>query len=290
MKRLFRLPLMLALCLFTATALATTDPLDNEGTFEHPEVVRFPGFHIDNSKRTDYDEVRFATQGFDGSNEPIGQIKAGRYWFVDYCLNDGARQPSAIELLRNYENAFRKAGGSLIKRHPDSGAPESAVYRMPRAGGGERWVQLDINGEGVRYQLKIVDVAGMAQKVEFSAGQMADALKKTGFIALTGILFDTGKATLKPESVPLLDEVVTLLKGDKALKLSVEGHTDNVGDKRANLLLSKQRAESVVKYLAGRGIDARRLKFDGKGDAVPVADNRSESGRARNRRVELVKL
>jgi len=95
---------------------------------------------------------------------------------------------------------------------------------------------------------------------------------------------------IKSESTPLPDEVVSLLKHDKALKLSIEGHTDNVGDKRANLLLSKQRAGSVVKYLTGKGIDGKRLKSDGKGDSVPVADNRSESGRAKNRRVELVRF
>lgn len=130
----------------------------------------------------------------------------------------------------------------------------------------------------------------MTQKVEFSAGEMADAINKNGHVALNGVLFDTGKAVIKPESAPLLNEVVALLKNDAALKLSVEGHTDNVGDKRANVELSKQRAASVMKYLTDNGIDGKRLKSDGKGDSVPLADNRSEDGRAKNRRVELVKF
>lgn len=290
MKRFIHLFLLLTLSLSATMVLAGRDPADNEGTIEHPEVTRFPGFHIDASQMNDYNEFTFATKGFDGSYEPIGETKAGKYWNIVYFLNEGARKPSAIELVRNYENAFKKAGGGLVARYPKSGDPEVAVYRMPRANDGERWMQIAFGNEGSRLEMNIIDVGGMTQKVEFSAGEMADAIKKNGFVALTGILFDTGKATIKPESGSLLDEVVALLKSDKPLKLSVEGHTDNVGDKRANVELSKRRAESVVKYLTSKGVDSNRLKFDGKGDSVPVADNRTEAGRAKNRRVELVKF
>lgn len=290
MKRLLKYPLFLILFLFVATALAASDPNDSEGTADHPEVTRFPGFHLDSSEMNDYNEFRFASEGFDDSGEPKGEVKAGKYWHIFYWLNEGARKPSAIELVRNYENAFKKAGGGLVMRHPPSGEPESAVYHMPQPNGGERWMQIDISGGGNRLEMNIVDVGTMAQKVEFSAGEMADALNKNGYVALTGILFDTGKATIKSESGPLLNEVITLLKNDKSLKLSVEGHTDNVGDKRANIELSKKRAGSVVKYLTSNGIDSKRLKFDGKGDSMPVADNHSEDGRAKNRRVELVKF
>lgn len=239
---------------------------------------RFPNFHLDSSKHYDYNEFAFLTKAGE-------QTKAGKYWFVDYILNDNARQPSPAELIKNYENAFKKAGGSLVFREQG----ETAVYRMPLAQGGERWVQMNIDNEGYRYQLTIVDVGGMVQKLEFTSDQMADELKKNGFVALNGILFDTGKASIKPESQALIDEIAALLKKDAKLKLSVVGHTDNVGDKKANLELSKQRAASVMRALVGAGIDARRLKADGKGDAEPVSDNRTENGRAKNRRVELVK-
>ena len=88
----------------------------------------------------------------------------------------------------------------------------------------------------------------------------------------------------------MLGEVIALLNRDRGLRLSIEGHTDNVGDKKSNLDLSRRRAESVVNYLSAKGVDAKRLKSDGKGDTIPVADNRSEDGRAKNRRVELVKF
>lgn len=272
--------LLLALAATCALAAGGKDPADLEGTEEHPEVVRFPNFYIDNSKRNDYNEVAFPVKA--------GQEnKGGKYWFVDYIIKEGNRHPSIVELKKNYENAFRKNGGSLVYHGPDG---DEATYRQPLSGGGERWMLMHIDNEGERYQLTIIDTAAMEQKVEFSADQMAEAIKKDGFIALNGILFDTGKATIKPESQALVGEVVALLKKDASLKLSVVGHTDNVGDKKANLELSKQRAASVVRALVAGGIDARRLKADGKGDTEPVGDNRKEDGRARNRRVELVKF
>lgn len=282
---------LLAFSLFLTAAHAARDPADAEGASEHPEIVRFPGFHIDSAKTNDYNEFGFATRGLDGSSEPVGggEAKGGQYWQIVYCLNEEARRPSVIELVRNYENAFRKAGGAMVARHPRSGEPEVAVYKVPRDGG-ERWAQIHVYNEGGCYRLDVVDVGAMAQKLEFSAGEMADAIRKNGFVALTGILFDTGKDTLNPESMPLLGEIVALLKKDTALKLSVEGHTDNVGAKAANLELSKKRAERVVRFLVDKGIEGKRLKAAGKGDSAPVADNRSEGGRAKNRRVELVKF
>ncbi|TFW10125.1 OmpA family protein [Oxalobacteraceae bacterium OM1] len=271
--------LALGLAFLTASVFAARDPADVEGTEEHPQLVRFPNFFVDNSKRNDYNEVAFPAKNGE-------QVKAGKYWFVDYILKEGARQPSSVELIRNYENAFKKAGGGLVFRE----SQDVAVYRMPLPNGSERWTKINVDNDGYRYQLEIVETGGMEQKVEFSADQMADAIKKNGFVALNGILFDTGKASIKPESEPLLNEVVGLLKKDKALKLSIEGHTDNVGDKKANLDLSKKRAESVVAYVTKAGIETKRLKADGKGDTAPVADNRTEDGRAKNRRVELVKF
>lgn len=79
------------------------------------------------------------------------------------------------------------------------------------------------------------------------------------------------------------------LKGNAALKLSVEGHTDSLGNAKFNQALSQKRAESVKKYLVGKGADAKRLEARGWGDTKPVSDNRTEDGRAKNRRVELVK-
>ncbi|MBT9394576.1 OmpA family protein [Hymenobacter sp. NST-14] len=101
--------------------------------------------------------------------------------------------------------------------------------------------------------------------------------------------FDTDNATIRPESEPTVAEVARLLRQNPALRLAVQGHTDNVGPAAHNQQLSEARAQSVVAALTQAGISAERLQAAGFGPSQPLADNATEAGRARNRRVELVK-
>jgi outer membrane protein OmpA-like peptidoglycan-associated protein len=163
------------------------------------------------------------------------------------------------------------------------------VAKMP-AGGKTIWLEVDISNNGEIYELTIVEEAGMAQKVEFTAMELAKALNDTGSVALHNIQFDTGQATITPASSSVLAPVGELLKDDPALRLEIQGHTDNVGGAAANLRLSQERAAAVKAYLVQNfGIAADRLTTAGFGDTKPVADNASDAGRAQNRRVELVK-
>lgn len=126
--------------------------------------------------------------------------------------------------------------------------------------------------------------------VTVSAAEMAQSLASTGRIALYGIYFDTNKAEIKPESTPALEQIAALLKADPALKIMVVGHTDNVGTSAANMDLSKRRANAVVATLTGQyGAKAAQMEAAGMGMLAPVASNDLEEGRAKNRRVELVK-
>ena len=140
--------------------------------------------------------------------------------------------------------------------------------------------------DGSLYQLTVVEVTAMVQEV--TADAMYDALSKDGFMALY-INFDTGQAVLKPDSLGTVSQIAALLKGHADLKLSIEGHTDNVGTPAANKTLSENRAKAVLAEVAKGGIAAARLSAVGWGQDKPIADNRSEEGRAKNRRVEIVK-
>jgi len=126
--------------------------------------------------------------------------------------------------------------------------------------------------------------------VTVDASAMAKDIGATGKVALYGIYFDTNSADVKPESTPTLQEIAKLMKQDAALKLFVVGHTDNVGGYDVNMALSQRRADAVLKELTTKhGVDAARLRAAGAGQLAPVARNDTDDGRAKNRRVELVK-
>lgn len=121
------------------------------------------------------------------------------------------------------------------------------------------------------------------------SGELTKTLSATGRARIYGILFDLDSATIRPESKPVLDEVVASLKAEPTWQLTIEGHTDSTGAAEHNRVLSQQRAESVKAYLGAAGIDPARLQTAGFGATQPVADNSTELGRSQNRRVELVR-
>ncbi len=106
-------------------------------------------------------------------------------------------------------------------------------------------------------------------------------------IELQGVHFDFDKATLKPESIRILDAAVDTLKKHQQIKVEVAGHTDSRGSDEYNRKLSERRAKVVYDYLVAHGIDAQRLSWRGYGESQPIADNDTEAGRAQNRRTEL---
>jgi len=117
-----------------------------------------------------------------------------------------------------------------------------------------------------------------------------DRVMEDGKIIANGIRFDTGKSTLKPESMGVINEIYELMEKYPDMKFSVEGHTDNVGDDASNMTLSAERAETVMKTLVDMGIAADRLSSKGLGESMPMDDNNVPEGRANNRRVEFVKI
>lgn len=253
---------------------------DEEPAKDHPSVPRFPGMGMESGEETDFN-------GFDFPISAEGQTKRveGKSWVFTYALKEGARRPSALEVTRNYANQFTARGGKMLFQQSDA---TEATMMMP-VGAGERWLHLMINNGGEQIVMEIIETGAMKQKVEFGADEMAAAIASTGTVTLRGILFDTAKSDIKPESGSLLDEVATMMSRSPDVKFRIEGHTDNVGSAAANLALSRGRAAAVRAALVSRGVAANRLTSEGFGDTKPVADNGSEAGRSQNRRVELVR-
>lgn len=106
-------------------------------------------------------------------------------------------------------------------------------------------------------------------------------------ITLTNVLFESGKAVLQTSSYKSLNELALFMKRKVSMEIRIEGYTDDVGEEQANKILSQNRAETVMKYLVGKGIAARRMSALGKGEEEPVASNDTEAGRRKNRRTEI---
>jgi len=127
------------------------------------------------------------------------------------------------------------------------------------------------------------------ERNEQSMTAIEKAIAETGKFVTNNILFETGKATLKPESMEEIQKVADYMKKNPTARFEVQGHTDNQGSDKINDPLSQQRAEAVVKALEGLGCDPFNMRAVGKGSHEPVADNATEDGRAKNRRVEFIK-
>jgi len=229
----------------------------------------------------------------------------GRFESHEFYLHGG--QMSEEEARRNYENLIAQMGGvkvndvkpselspPLSKESSENDKKTRYVDRtstydayLVRKPDQLVWIVLMSNSSSVT--TLVVAEEPFKQTVAFvTADAMQSQLASAGHVALY-INFDTDKAGIRPDARPAVDEITKLLEKDPSLKLTIEGHTDNIGDPAHNKALSQQRADAVMGTLLAAGIAKERLVTVGLGDTKPVADNKDEAGRAKNRRVELVK-
>jgi len=275
--------------LFVAIAAVIMMPFafgqtDVEGSKDYPGISRMPGYYINDYRDTPFDSYEFKVSKANSWEEKT--VEGHRYDFR-YNLKDNIQAPSQLQIVRNYQNAARAAGGKVLYDAKD----ETTICFSKD--GKDVWLSIGVGNfpSGTPIYMVIIEKQSMQQDVMIDADGMARDIGATGKVAIYGILFDTGKAELKPESGPALVEIAKLLKGNPALKLFVVGHTDMMADLATNLKLSQARAQSVVNALVNQnGIAAARLIPYGDGPYAPVASNKTEEGRAKNRRVELVEI
>jgi outer membrane protein OmpA-like peptidoglycan-associated protein len=283
----------------TASWGAWNDP-HADGAQEHPFLKFYPQASVFQYDVKEFDSADLVTAYKKGSEKPATMdTLEGKITRYDYSHKPNT---SVLEIVRQYENALKKAGFVTIvagKALNLPGLPVSTdddtfgAFRLDRNGKPFAYVQLSAhyNGgvENPESHVVILEIKEMEQTLEANASTWFDELSRSGRVAVYGINFDTGKATLKPESEHVLAEIKTLLTAHAQLKLKIEGHTDNVGNAASNKKLSEDRAAAVKNWLVKNGARDANLVTAGFGDAKPVGDNQTEEGRARNRRVELVK-
>jgi outer membrane protein OmpA-like peptidoglycan-associated protein len=271
--------------LLLVPAIGQVKAQDQESEYKDtPYFSGMPNFFIYDAEDSEFDNYNF----FNGKNCTTVE---GKKFKRTYSLKEDAQKSSAIQIIRNYSNAIKENGGTVIYE----GMPQNAecadnnglnmVVGKAVKDGNELWVEV-VTLAGDDYYLTVVLKELMKQDV--TASSMFEALNRDGHIALY-INFDTGKSIIRDDSKPIIDQIVQMMNENPDLKISVEGHTDNVGTAASNKTLSEERAKSVVSAIVAKGISTDRLDPAGFGQDKPIADNKTEEGRAQNRRVELVR-
>jgi outer membrane protein OmpA-like peptidoglycan-associated protein len=274
----------LAALTLTSAAIAFGQDTDLAKCKDYPGIPRVPGFFLrlsEECSETAFDAHKFWIKE-NGKN--VQQSEEGHLYYFRYRLKQGVTPPSALQIHRNYQNAARSAGGKVLI--------DENGYTTIRLNKGDKelWMEIYTN-VGYEYELTIIEKEAMQQEVAIDAAAMASSIADSGSVAIYGINFDTAKSDIKPESEPSIDEIAKLLTDNPTLKVYIVGHTDMVGDAASNVRLSQARAQSVITALVSKhGIAAARLIAFGNGPYAPVASNKTDDGRAKNRRVELVEI
>ena len=294
---------------------AAAQDQDVEGSKDHPLISRYPGSYIAKYLTKEFDEFALPLGPVDVENTITkNQPLEGKITRIVYVAPAGR---TVLEVFRNYQDALTKAGfetlftcgpqgcGSTVANaYANSG--DNLDYWGPQRGihyisaklarpEGDVYVSLLVDDQGpdsrTNAELYVIEVKPMESGlITVDAASLANDINRTGHASVYGIYFDTGKADVKPESDATMNEIAKLLQGDSTLKLYVVGHTDNQGALDMNMDLSRKRADAVLAALTTKyAVPASRLKAYGCGPYSPVASNDSEDGRAKNRRVELVK-
>jgi outer membrane protein OmpA-like peptidoglycan-associated protein len=236
-----------------------------------------PGYAADTPTKRNFDKADFTVQNGDDTSTVTVE---GALYDVNYSSGPGA-PASDLAIQQNYRDALNTLGAQIL--FADG---RDTTARLENAGK-TIWIKVYSQETGVEVTA-VEEKAFAASITPPTADALKTALDKDGRIALY-VNFDFNKATLKPDAKPVIDQVVALMKNNPALKLEIDGYTDNVGAHDYNVKLSQDRAAAVVAALKTAGVDASRLTSNGFGPDKPIADEATAEGRAKNRRVELVK-
>lgn len=271
-KHLFLLVIGVSLLVISATA--------GNGTKDHPVIKPIPGFVLDDSKSENFSSYTFKVKENNQWTEK--QVK-GKYWFFYYEYQKEDKEYSKLEIIENYKQAAHEKAGKILSENDTK-----LDFKVPKPDGGTIWVHLHTWPNS--YELYIIEEKGFARQLFFGADELKKELDSAGHVAIYGIYFDFDKSNLKPGSEKMLIEMVKLMKNYPDLKVEIQGHTDSIGTKEYNLNLSERRAKTVKSFLVLYGVDPARMTTKGYGLSNPVASNKTEEGKALNRRVELKKL
>ncbi len=309
-----------------ALALATPILADIDGAYDHPDIERVAGSHIVYFDRTEFDRLTVPTGPYSGDEFESSEMMEGEVLKLSYLFENP--DISTLQIKRNYMDALEAQGFEILYADSEgalgSGAGRSFYnasdlfsrgardccrlatrssnrdlrYIAARSADGSVLAGIAAFNErrdpGPAVEIAVVTSAEMGTEMDhqpLTAGEMETGLIEEGRVAVQDILFEFDSARILPESSDALATVAQLMGDAPDIALLVVGHTDNAGSYDYNLNLSMARAQAVVDYLTGQhDVAASRLQAAGAGMMAPIATNRTDEGRALNRRVELVEM
>ena len=246
----------------------------------HPLFNQMPEHKVERCEKNDFDEMRINQTGKNGTTE---LTKSGKYLNTTYTFTGPwENRPSMVQIFQNYSNAVTHAGGKVLYT-----SASQAFYFLKKSGD-SFWIRVSGDGSGI-YSVATIQEAALKQDILVTAAQIGNDINTEGKAVFYGIYFETGKSALKSESNAAIAEIAKYLKSNPGVQVYVVGHTDNTGTHDTNMKLSTDRAQAVVAELTMvHQIKKERLLAAGVGALSPVASNRSDEGKAKNRRVEIV--
>ncbi len=280
---------------------------DADGCKDHPLFNRMPNYYLMDCAELEFSSMKFPVGIPDPDNDNLLKSESveGKIMSFKYYLKEDKKPASGLQIMRNFQNASKAKGGVIL------GEYQGWCTAMYEGGGGdindgvipfgngctnwgttlkftnndkEIWVYVQLSDDG--YDMVIAEKEAMIQDIQ--ANEMFEKID-AGEAQTLYINFETGKSVIKTDSEYIIDEMYKMLSSNPALKIIIEGHTDNVGNAASNKTLSEQRAASVKASLVKKGISSDQIKTVGNGQEKPIADNSTEEGKAKNRRVEIRK-
>lgn len=283
---MIKITLTVLLSIFLIMSSLTVFAFQDNEKLEHPVIKPMPGANLiaRSSKHESYFTLKLRVK--EGSKRVTKEV-SGEYWRLRYEMLDSSGEKrksiSRGEIIGNYISAALEKGGT-----EHSKGSNFLVFSVPRKDGGITWTKLIV--ASADYTLEIIDEKPLVPVLSFGAEELKKALDLEGRIAVYGINFAVDSDRLQLGAEKVLAEFVKLMTLYPDLKIEIQGHTDNTGAAQHNLDLSSRRAETVKKFMVLYSIESSRLVSKGYGMTKPIESNDTEEGRAKNRRVELVKI
>lgn len=300
----------------------TSAQADVNGAGDHPLIERVSGSYIFTFQESEYERIQFPTGPADGDGFESYETKEGRYLQYTYRFEDD--EVSTMRIKSSYRNSLEQNGFEILfagsgdelgyrngvgffiqgsydrpdRRCCNAGRNSDIRYLAAQSADGSVMMSMaTFRAQLGMGTVALVDVVatdvmetGMDHR-PLTSDEMGSGIEQHGKVAIQNILFELNSSEILPESAEALETISDLMNERENLQLLVVGHTDNTGDFDYNLGLSMERATSVVQFLNSEyGIPESRLQAAGAGMMAPITTNRTEEGRALNRRVELVEI